>query len=637
LNTALDKEGNFLYAKNFWNAEFGNQIIAVGSNLDIQDFTTDRGFFLGSNSGLDKPAALANNKNKSKPKVSSGLTLSRKLGFGFDSAAILKYEVTIPKKGENTLAFYVSIGDNLESLRDKAKSISIIPSVAKKEKKNIENWKKEISPLHVQTPSTSFDTILNGWLLYQTLSCRIKARTGFFQSSGAIGFRDQLQDSMAFILSKPEYTRKQILINASRQFEEGDVQHWWHPPSGRGIRNRISDNYMWMPLAVTDYLEATGKLDILDERTSYLKGPILDEHQHDLYFTPEVSSESGSLYEHCIKALDRSYKRGPNGLPLMGAGDWNDGMNLVGEKGTGESVWLAWFFAYILNRFSKVCITRGDTDLATKYTEQAKELVIAIENNAWDGEWYKRAYFDDGTPLGSKSRDECFIDSLAQSWSALTGLGDPERRKIALDSALKYLFDRDHQLVRLLWPPFQNSNPSPGYIQSYPPGIRENGGQYTHGSTWLIGALCEENRCDEAYEVFQAMNPINHTDSVFKAETYKTEPYVTCGDVYSYGEHAGRGGWSWYTGSSGWMYQMGWTWILGIKRTKDGLLINPKIPTDWHEYSVSGELDDIKISLKVVRAKKDCIKVGNTTVDDKLISWDLLKESAGAEIVVEFV
>lgn len=636
LNTALDKEGNFLYAKNFWNAEFGNQIIAVGSNLDIQDFTTDRGFFLGSNSGLDKPAALANNKNKSKPKVSSGLTLSRKLGFGFDSAAILKYEVTVPKKGENTVAFYVSIGDNLESLRDKAKSISIIPSVVKKEKKNIENWKKEISPLHVQTPSTSFDTILNGWLLYQTLSCRIKARTGFFQSSGAIGFRDQLQDSMAFILSKPEYTRKQILINASRQFEEGDVQHWWHPPSGRGIRSRISDNYMWMPLAVVDYVDATGKTDILDETSNYLKGPMLDEHQHDLYFTPEVSSLAGSLYEHCIKALDRSDKRGPNGLPLMGAGDWNDGMNLVGEKGTGESVWLAWFFAYILNRFSKVCITRGDTDLANKYTEQAKELVIAIEKNAWDGEWYKRAYFDDGTPLGSKSRDECFIDSLAQSWSALTGLGDPDRRKIALDSALKYLFDRDHQLVRLLWPPFQNSNPSPGYIQSYPPGIRENGGQYSHGSTWLIGALAEENRCDEAFELFQAMNPINHTDSVFKAETYKTEPYVMCGDVYSYGEHAGRGGWSWYTGSSGWMYQMGWTWILGIKRTKDGLLINPKIPTDWHEYSVSGELDEIKISLKVVRAKKDCIKVGKTTVDGKLISWELLRESAGAEIVVEF-
>jgi len=639
INSNVDPEGNFLYARNYWNAEFADQILAVGASLDLQDYTTDRGDFLGPNARLDRPSALVGHstKSKTKSKTPFGLSLSRRLGFGFDNCAVLKYQVDIPKDEETTVAFYVSISNDLNTLRENSKSLSIIPSIRKKEKENIELWKKEIAPLKVQTPSTSFDNILNGWLLYQTLSCRIKARTGFFQSSGAIGFRDQLQDSMAFMLSNPDRTRKQILVNATRQFEEGDVQHWWHPPSGRGIRSKISDNYMWMPLAVVEYLDATGRTDILDESSNYLNGPLLEEHQHDLYFTPEVSSMSGSLYEHCIKALDRSYKRGPNGLPLMGAGDWNDGMNLVGEKGMGESVWLGWFMASILKRFASVCEFRKDIENQTKYLAQSKQLVEAVEKNAWDGEWYKRAYFDDGTPLGSKTRDECFIDSLTQSWSVLTGLGDKDRRKTALDSTLKYLFDREHQLVRLLWPPFQNSAPSPGYIQSYPPGIRENGGQYTHGSTWLIGALCDENRCNEAFEVFQAMNPINHADTIVKSELYKTEPYVTCGDVYSCAPHAGRGGWSWYTGSSGWMYQMGWTWILGLKRTKAGLLINPKIPTDWHEYSVDGELDGMSLKLKVVRGKKDCIKIGKSVVDGKLISWEMLKDSSGAEIVVEFV
>ncbi len=638
ISTNVDTEGNFLYARNYWNAEFADQILAVGSNLNLQDYTTDRGDFLGNNARLDRPYALAfgTSRNRLKSKAPSGISLSRRVGYGFDNCAVLKYQVTIPKGEDANIAFYASIANSIEALRENSKSLSIIPSIQKKEVENKELWKKEVSPLKIQTPSSSFDNILNGWLLYQTLSCRIKARTGFFQSSGAIGFRDQLQDSMAFILTNPERTRKQILVNASRQFEEGDVQHWWHPPSGRGIRSKISDNYMWMPLAVVEYIDATGRLDILDETAHYLKGPQLEEDQHDLYFTPETSSISGSLYEHCIKALDRSDKRGPNGLPLMGAGDWNDGMNLVGEKGVGESVWLAWFMAFILKRFAGICEIRGDHSNQEKYLAQSKQLVNSIEQYAWDGEWYKRAYFDDGTPLGSKSRDECFIDSLAQSWSALTGLGDKDRRKTALDSALKYLFDKDHQLVRLLWPPFQTSDPSPGYIQSYPPGIRENGGQYTHGSTWMIGALCEENRCDDAFAVFQAMNPINHSDSIVKSERYKTEPYVTCGDVYSYEPHAGRGGWSWYTGSSGWMYQMGWVWILGIKRTKDGLLINPKIPTDWHDYSVSGELDEMKINLRVYRSDKNCIKIKGREISGTLLTWEIIRESAGEEIIVEF-
>ncbi len=639
--TGYDVKGDFVHATNKYNNEFAGRVVSLGSNLKLSSFTTSRQEFLGQHGLHSSPgffkASEAGALASLLPPIKSKKNLSGRVGAGFDSCGVLKVEVIIEPGASGEVLFFLNEAASLDEARRLAPRHRS-PAYRFTELGKVEHyWNTTLGAVQVRTPDRAFDILMNGWLLYQTLSCRIYGRSAFYQSGGAIGFRDQLQDVLSLLYSRKDIARAQILIHAARQFLQGDVQHWWHPPTGRGVRTRISDDYLWLPYVVARYVEFTADYSVLDERVPYIEGQELEPHHMESYALPNISAQVGSVYEHCTLALDRALVFGAHGLPLMGGGDWNDGMNEVGKDGKGESVWLGWFLSDALKKFAEVARWKKDDERASRYEAQALRLVQAVDEHAWDGEWYRRAYFDDGTPLGSRDNPECKIDSLSQSWSVITGGGDRERSRTAMQAVRRELVRKEEKIICVLAPPFDNSELEPGYIKGYLAGTRENGGQYTHAAAWVVMATAAEGRGDEAFKLFSLINPINHGRNNAEVQQYRGEPYVAAGDVYSSPTLAGRAGWSWYTGSAGWLYQVGIEHILGLKVRGDCFTIDPVVPSTWKDFSIEFRVGrvlyqiDVRNEFSVERGVASILIDGVRQEGDRIRFLD--PESAGERSV----
>lgn len=592
ITSELDSATGAILLNNKWGLTFPGCVAFADLAGKQTRWTTDRTEFLGRNGHVDAPDALLDEHEL------SGLT-----GAGHDPCTALQCEVELqPNESIEIVAFMGQSGSREEAS-------TLIQRYRKLDLERIfvdvkQHWDTLLNSVQVKTPDRAMDIMLNSWLLYQTLACRIMARSAFYQASGAYGFRDQLQDGMALTFSRPDLTRAHILRAASRQFVEGDVQHWWLPHSGQGVRTRISDDRVWLSLATATYIKTSGDLAILDELVPFIQGPPLGQDEHDAYFQPMISTASATLFEHCARALDQCLElTGAHGLPLMGTGDWNDGMNLVGAAGQGESVWLAWLLIHTIDLIAPLAQQRDneqDSMRAKRWMDHAEKVKKSIEDSAWDGEWYRRATFDDGSWLGSKQNDECSIDSIAQSWAVLSAAADPKRAIQAMKSIEKHLIRPQHGVAVLFTPAFDKTAHNPGYIKGYPPGLRENGGQYSHAAMWSILAFTKLGQADNAVDLFNLLNPINHALDLAQANRYIVEPYVVAADVYSVAPHIGRGGWTWYTGAAGWMYRAGIEGILGIQRAGKELLLQPCIPASWPGFQATIDIENTHYEIQVV-------------------------------------
>ena len=573
--TEIDGRSGALLARNPYHPEFPGRIAFVDCSEARRSCTGDRTEMLGRGGSLEKPCGLVQTR------------LSDRVGAGFDPCAALLVPIDVPPGEEREIVFVLGVGHHADDVQQLIQRFRGISGARRALDEVWARWKHHVGAIQVETPDPAVNVLANGWLPYQVLACRFWARTGFYQSGGAIGFRDQLQDAMALLPAHPGLVRAHILRAAARQYREGDVQHWWHPPADRGVRTRISDDYLWLPYVAAHYALTTADSGVFDEQVSFIEGRALRPDEESYFDRPMVTSERAPLYEHCRLALDRACGLlGPHALPLIGGGDWNDGMNLVGEHGQGESVWLAWFLVDCLRRFIPVAQARGDVAASERWSLAATAMAAAIEAQAWDGHWYRRAWFDDGRVLGSATSAECRIDSLPQSWAVLSGAGDATRALHALKEVDARLVDRQAQLIRLFDPPFHQSDLEPGYIKGYPPGVRENGGQYTHAAVWVAMAFARVGDRAKAWELFSLLNPVKHGSSPESMSVYRVEPYVVAADVYGVAPHLGRGGWSWYTGSAGWLYRLLIEDLLGVRREGDRLIVTPKPPPGWSGYTV---------------------------------------------------
>jgi len=572
--TQSDPASGALFARNAYSVEFNERVAFFDTDCVDHTITGDRTEFIGRSGSLQSPAAMQH------------AGLSGRTGGGLDPCAAIQVTVELAEGESKEVILRMGAEKSAQAATQLVQRYRGIQVAASQLESVQAHWRSLLSVIQVQTPAASLDVMVNGWLMYQVIACRFLARSGYYQSGGAIGFRDQLQDSMAMVHADPVTVRGHLLLCASHQFQEGDVQHWWHPPMNRGVRTTCSDDFLWLVAATCRYVEVTDDMSVLDVPVGYLDGRALNPGEESRYDLPDVSPVQEPLYRHCARAIEHSLRRGKHGLPLMGGGDWNDGMNRVGYLGTGESVWLGFFGCHVLKRFAVVAGHHGDNDFARRCNEHAALLSVSLEKTAWDGAWYRRAWFDDGQPLGSSVNDECRIDSIAQSWSVLSGAGSAQRQRQAMQALDRYLVKPQIRAILLLDPPFDKSEQDPGYIKGYVPGVRENGGQYTHAAVWAAMAFAQLGDSVKAWELLHLINPADPSNNA-RIDTYKVEPYVMAADVYGAAPHAGRGGWTWYTGSAGWMYRFSVESLLGLQRNGNQLRVEPLIPPHWPGFTLS--------------------------------------------------